>query len=56
MNECKHNIIANSSFSWWGAFLNRRENKKVICPEFWFTDIKRKKDVFIPSEWKIISN
>jgi len=56
MNECKHNIIANSSFSWWGAFLNRRENKEVICPEFWFVDIKKNKDVFIPREWKIISN
>lgn len=33
MSMCDHNIIANSSFSWWAAFRNTNESKKVLCPE-----------------------
>jgi len=51
MSLCKHNITANSSFSWWGAWLNKNADKIVISPDRWFNDkISNAKDL-IPENW-----
>ncbi len=54
MAGCKHNIIANSSFSWWAAWLNTNLEKKVIAPARWFADPSNEHLIEIPSSWKRI--
>lgn len=55
MSLCTHNIICNSTFSWWSAYLNRNWNKIVVCPHTWFNPwaLLNTKDL-IPEEWYII--
>lgn len=50
MSLCKHNIIANSSFSWWGAWLNPSFEKIVVSPERWFSSDANTQDL-IPQSW-----
>jgi hypothetical protein len=51
MSLCKANIIANSTFSWWGAWLNRNEAKIIITPQQWFTGKAKKTMDLFPSDW-----
>ena len=52
MSLCKHNIIANSSFSWWAGWLNNNPDKMVIAPRKWYKgDTGIYPDGFLPKEW-----
>lgn len=51
MSSCNHHIIANSSFSWWGAWLNNRSNKMVICPTKWTSNHLSADIDLIPKSW-----
>lgn len=45
---CKHNLITNSSFGWWAAWLNQNPNKRVVCPAYW-TGFAN--DRIFPKDW-----
>jgi hypothetical protein len=52
MSFCQNNIIANSSFSWWGAWLNNNPEKKVVAPSKWFGEsLKLNTSDIIPENW-----
>ena len=51
MSRCRHHVIANSSFSWWGAWLNPDPAKRVIVPVRWFNQGPSNTDDLIPSTW-----
>ena len=51
MSRCRHNVIANSSFSWWGAWLNDNANKIVIAPQKWFNNGPKDTQDVLPKEW-----
>jgi hypothetical protein len=50
MSLCHDNIIANSSFSWMGAWLNKNTDKKVVCPKKWFANGQKESHIR-PKEW-----
>ncbi len=50
MKQCKHFIIANSTFSWWGAWLSETPNKIIVAPRNWYADSNIKTDI-LPETW-----
>ncbi|MBX2995766.1 MAG: alpha-1,2-fucosyltransferase [Bdellovibrionaceae bacterium] len=54
MSLCRHNIIANSGFSYWGAYLGTGHNRIVIAPRSWYNDPRFRLETTVPAEWVVI--
>lgn len=55
MSACRHHIIANSSFSWWGAWLNPRPNKTIYAPKYWHLKPESYFPDLLPPNWMLAS-
>ena len=56
MTLCRHHVIANSSFSWWGAWLGKNEHKIIVAPDLWFSSSKYSNPDIYCKNWVRIKN
>jgi hypothetical protein len=54
MTQCQRHLIANSSLSWWSAWLSASQNPHVIAPKRWTNDVDKEWDDLLPSHWQRI--
>lgn len=54
MSQCRHHIIANSSFSWWGAWLSMHLNKIIIAPQQWLREFQYDIHDIVPAAWQLL--
>jgi hypothetical protein len=54
MSRCQHHIVANSSFSWWGAWLNARPGRQVLAPRHWFKTPQDETSDICPPDWELL--
>tara|TARA_R110002094_G_scaffold11251_2_gene21101 strand:+ start:2502 stop:3347 length:846 start_codon:yes stop_codon:yes gene_type:complete len=55
MSLCQHNVIANSTFSWWSAWLNKNPGKRVAAPTRWFANDHQHNPDILPTDWIAIT-
>jgi hypothetical protein len=51
LSACQHQVISNSTFSWWAAWLNRYPDKQIVAPARWFADPAKCSDDLVPASW-----